>query len=355
MNPLIKKLGLEVIGEYKYFEDLLGGKAATLCKYKDDSGNVVLFKFLIAPRNDNEIEFFLNEADTLKTLTEHQSEIKGFPLLKYPLKEFREIGLYYFGFEFIEGISLRKYFEIKPLPWNWQDALKLLFFIVQSLSSISRFFITHRDLHPGNIQLHSGFDLEKDFKDDKNNVVILDLGCSENYLKKYYSEVKLARDYFRHFGALSSWSPEFLQNPNDVDVRSDIWALGSLLFNLLTNKYPITASNFGEYYANCVINYNLNIETIKDLHLPFCVETLLFRMLHKNPSVRLLHRQINQIIVDILEGTILKKSEELQKEYMAYGGDIWECIHCGHIGAPNGNKCRGCGRFNESEDWRKPF
>lgn len=359
MNHLIKKLDLELIDNYQYLEDLKGGKAATLCKYIErGTNNTILFKFLIAPRRDEERNAFEAEAESLSLLTKlisDDDDLHTFPKLIYPFTKKEDEGIYYFGFEFIEGITLREYFNKKPLPWKWEDSLKIIYKVVIALSSISIFQIVHSDLHPGNILLKTGFDLKKGYDDNNNSVAILDLGCSKNYLEQLFHSEKINLNYFRHFGAMSSWSPEFLQNPKSATVNSDIWAIGVLFFYLITNEFPIESKNFGEFYKNCVIDFKLNLDPIEKLNLPYLTEQLLLGMLKYNPDERLLHHPITNIISDILDGKILTQSPEFQKEYISKKGDIWQCPQCGYIGQPNGNRCIECGRFNNPEDWLKPF
>ncbi|BAZ69474.1 serine/threonine protein kinase [Fischerella sp. NIES-4106] len=93
--------------------------------------------------------------------------------------------------------------------------------------------VIHRDIKPENI-----FIIE-------NNVKILDFGIAKFLTDR--SGMALAESFI---GSLPYCSPEHMEGCKLLDVRSDIYSLGVLMFEMLTGKHPfqIKSNSFGEWY-----------------------------------------------------------------------------------------------------------
>lgn len=364
MEDFLKAIGLDSINGY-HFSSLFGdGKASTTCLYENDNDEKIFVKLLIAPSREDELTLFESEINATQKVAKHNNHmpniIKGFT-------QHRNFPVFYFILEYIEGKTLSKIIEGKPLPWNIKESIATLYCVASALSRISSRFIIHRDLHPGNIIFRYHFDYKLDYKqmieNECENVVILDLGCQKDFLDNFIgSKLKLEtpnldkiRDYFRHFGAISTWSPEFLKNPEHVDWAHDIWSLGVLLYRLLTNKFPIEASTFSELYENTVVNFKINWDEIKKLEISWVVRELLEKMLSQSSHKRILHRGITRICYDILEYDLLNKEDPFLRKYMDKEGDLVICPSCKLIITPEGVKCPLCGRMCEPDDWLPPF
>jgi len=154
--------------------------------------------------------------------------------------------------EKVQGETLDKIFEKKPLPWNWKDSIDMLFRIASSLKYLEMRFI-HRDLHPLNIIVQKDVEFSpNDAIYSNSGIKVLDFGCTKDTLNSYFGN--WSDDAFRVPGAVSSWSPELLLNPNKVNYKHNSWALGVLFYSLLTNKYPYSADNIGG-----ILNYKENL------------------------------------------------------------------------------------------------
>jgi len=228
MKSIIKKLGLETIDGFKFKKTLGKGKAGLTCLYSNDEENRV-FKFLISPRNEEEFERFKYETNINNMITDYN--VKCFPKSYSNLKQHDHLPIYYFSMEYIEGKTLWDYLKNRPTPWEWEEALIMLGNLSRSLNEISRYSIVHRDIHPGNIILKNDFSPKKDIYNANEDIVLIDIGCCkdnfydlciQNYADDKYNEP----EHIRHFGALYSWSPEFLQDPANVGIEHDSWALG---------------------------------------------------------------------------------------------------------------------------------
>jgi serine/threonine-protein kinase len=90
--------------------------------------------------------------------------------------------------------------------------------------------IIHRDLKPNNIMLCSKHD-------GTRRVVIFDLGLSRMVRDAASQERSLTGSHVA-LGTLECMAPEQILNARDVTERSDIYAVGSILYRAMTGSYP---------------------------------------------------------------------------------------------------------------------
>jgi len=350
MKDLLVKLGLETIDGYKFVKTLGKGKAALTCLYRKNKKNRV-YKFLILPRNEEELESFKYEANINKIITDNN--VKCFPKLYTNLTKCDGLPVYYFSIEYIEGETLFDYIEKNPLPWEWEKALIMLGNLSRSLNEISRHNIVHRDIHLGNIMLKKGFSLGKNFFDANEDIVIIDIGCcKDNFYDlcmQNYSEAYREPEHIRHFAALSAWSPEFLTDPANVDLTHDSWALGIIFYQLLTGNYPFTIKNFGELYEKVVTNYQIEFDELEKKNIPNEIISISKNLLNQNPRFRYSTKAITNVCDAIINRNLLSKSEEMIEFILQSGGDAWICLTCHNIVIPDGSRCPKCGRI--SDEW----
>jgi serine/threonine-protein kinase len=98
--------------------------------------------------------------------------------------------------------------------------------------------VVHRDIKPENI-----FIVEDT---NKGNIVkILDFGIAKFLTER--SGMTLTESFI---GSLPYCSPEHMEGRKLLDVRSDIYSLGVLMFEMLTGKHPFqkTSNSFGSWY-----------------------------------------------------------------------------------------------------------
>jgi serine/threonine protein kinase len=115
------------------------------------------------------------------------------------------------------------------------DACDYLLQACQALAEAHQHGIVHRDLKPANLFLcrrADGSDLVK----------VLDFGIS----KLVASDLGVATATQSVFGSPLYMSPEQLRSSKRVDARADIWALGVMLFELLTGSTPFQATTVPE-------------------------------------------------------------------------------------------------------------
>ena len=145
----------------------------------------------------------------------------------------------YYVMEFLNGKSIRR--EVKDNgPYSEKEALSFIKEIADAISFLHEERITHLDVKPDNIILHT-FPNE-----DKPYPVLIDFG-----LAKHYDKDGHATSTIRVQGCSEGYSPvEQYVRIDRFSPTADIYALGATLFFMLTGKDPIIASDITSDYIS---------------------------------------------------------------------------------------------------------
>jgi serine/threonine-protein kinase len=130
-------------------------------------------------------------------------------------------GIVYFVMERLYGASLRETARrVRPMPVS--RAVYLASEIGDGLAYASQFRIVHRDLKPENI-----------FVTNADEVKILDFGTA-----RYQAFGAKTTNPLKVPGTPQYMAPEQLEGRPDVDCRADIFALGTIAYELLSGRHP---------------------------------------------------------------------------------------------------------------------
>jgi non-specific serine/threonine protein kinase/serine/threonine-protein kinase len=134
----------------------------------------------------------------------------------------------YYAMEFIQGQSLGKYVEGHQL--HTRGRLEIMAKICEAVHHAHQRGLIHRDLKPGNILV-----------DETGQPKILDFGVAR--MTDSDTHTTCQTDLGQLVGTLAYMSPEqVLANPLELDTRSDVYALGVILYELLAGRLPYTLS-----------------------------------------------------------------------------------------------------------------
>ncbi|MBK8219172.1 MAG: protein kinase [Myxococcales bacterium] len=138
--------------------------------------------------------------------------------------------------EYLEGEDLERVLETRG-PLSSDDAVKAILDACLPLAEAHALGIVHRDLKPANLFMA---------RQPGGRVVlkVLDFGISKvkNDTKKLTAtSVIMGTPYYM--------SPEQIRSAAEVDARSDVWALGVILFELLSGKLPFSGDNAASIIA----------------------------------------------------------------------------------------------------------
>lgn len=173
---------------------------------------------------------------TSEMLRRFERESDALARLQHPgIARIYEVGtagaggtLPYFAMEFINGTPLRDYAESRRL--ETRERLALMAHVCDAVEHAHKRGIIHRDLKPGNILL-----------DESGQPKILDFGVAR--VTDRDAHVTRQTDLGQLVGTLAYMSPEqVLADPLELDTRSDVYALGVILYELLARRLPYPLS-----------------------------------------------------------------------------------------------------------------
>ena len=188
-----------------------------------------------------------------------------------------EDGTLYLVMEFVQGRSVADILE-KDGPMPPARVENILRQVCGSLAEAHGHGIVHRDLKPDNVVLceRAG---QKDW------VEVLDFGIAKRSSEHDPNEAKLTQQGMV-LGTPPYMSPEqFTGQP--VDLRSDIYALGVMTYEMLVGKYPFEANTAWEWASKHMTEAPRPIETqALGQHVPAKMRDAIKRALEKNKDDR---------------------------------------------------------------------
>ena len=134
----------------------------------------------------------------------------------------------YFAMEFIRGLPLRQYAGAHQL--GTRQKLALMVRVCDAVHHAHQRGLIHRDLKPGNILV-----------DESGQPKILDFGVARVIHADGQDDepMTLQTGFGQLMGTISYMSPEQVSgDPFEVDIRSDVYALGVILYELLCRRLP---------------------------------------------------------------------------------------------------------------------
>ena len=202
-----------------------------------------------------------------------------------------ESGILYIVMEFLQGKSLANTLE-KEGSLAPDRVERIVRQVCGSLEEAHGRGIVHRDLKPDNVVLveRAG---QKDF------VKVLDFGIAKRSSESDSGEQKLTQQGMV-LGTPPYMSPEqFTGRP--IDVRSDIYSLGVMAYEMLTGKLPFHANTAWEWATQHMTQAPIPIEsTAEGARTPEAMRGAIRRALAKSPDERF---QTAQGFIDAFAGT----------------------------------------------------
>ena len=211
-------------GRYEVGRELGHGGMATVYLARDvRDGRAVAIK-VMHPRVANALnaQRFLREISLVGSM--------GHPLI-VPLHDSGAVAeVLFYVMPYVEGETLgQRLSRVRRLPLD--DALAITHDVADALGHAHRQGILHRDVKPENILLAGGRALVTDFG------LARAIGAA-NYQKLTDTGVLVGTAYYM--------SPEQVRDDRDLDQRTDIYALGCILYEMITGEPPYTGRGLTE-------------------------------------------------------------------------------------------------------------
>jgi serine/threonine protein kinase len=183
-------------------------------------------------------------------------------------------AMVYFIMEFLPGITLSQLVQ-REAPLPPERALGVALQVADALSASHKCNIVHRDLKPDNIILIQR-GRERDF------VKLLDFGIAK--LTGDQPGSRRTRTGIV-MGTPAYMSPEQCEGRGNVDHRTDIYALGIVIYEMITGRVPFQGDGYGEILVQHLTQMPAAPSTIRGL-IPPHVEAVVMKALCKRPDDR---------------------------------------------------------------------
>lgn len=264
-------IGEKLADEYEVVEALGNGASSVVYKaLRIKDGKPFAIKLLH--------RYLIEKEDTARRF---EQEAKAAMLLSHPnIVRMRGLnktadGQPYLVMDFISGQSLAEIITegALPLPRAW----KLFVQIADAMSHAHSQGVVHRSLKPGNIIISKENGQEK--------AVVSDFGLAK-LLPSSGQEIQNLTAKGAIVGSPLYMSPEQCLG-REIDGRTDIYALGCLMYTCITGKPPLKGEHIIDTMSKHVGEIPLTFEKVcPELKIPGQVQAIVFKCMAKRPEDR---------------------------------------------------------------------
>jgi serine/threonine protein kinase len=268
----LPKAGDVIAGKYA-LERIIGqgGMGAVFAARHVKLGHAVAIKVMLADRqNEEAARRFMNEGRASAHIqNEHVVRI-------FDIDE--EHGYAYMVLELLQGDDLAQVLESQ----GRLAAHVAVGYVIQALDGVRQAHalgIVHRDLKPSNLFLA---------RTQNGNVVVkvLDFGISK---ARGASSLDMAPHQQTSTAAMLGsplyMSPEQLRSSKNVDARADIWAMGVILYELLTGQVPFEGETLGALFS-AILETDAPRVSARVRDVPAGLDAIIARCLQRRPEDR---------------------------------------------------------------------
>ncbi len=259
------------IGSYRILQKIgTGGMGAVYLAEHPLIGKKVALKVIHRELASNKevVQRFFQEAKAVTRIgNEHIVEIHDFGQTPE--------GDHFYIMEYLEGQTLAAVLANERVL-DVMRALHIGAQVAAALAAAHAAGVIHRDLKPDNVMLTTRLG-------DPNFVVLLDFGLAKMFVGGGQSAVKTAAGVL--LGTPQYMSPEACESKGGLDHRTDIYALGILLFQMMTGMLPFDGETMGEVLVKQVTQLPPPPRGFNP-SIPPSVEQIVLRCLAKNVDAR---------------------------------------------------------------------
>ncbi len=266
------KEGDVIAGKYRV-ESVLGegGMGVVVAAFRTDLDQKVAIKVLneSALKNPLLLQRFEREARAMvKIQSRHVARVSDVGKL--------ESGAPYMVMEFLEGRDLSRLLEEGLPPMD--RAVDIVLQACDAISEAHAYGVVHRDLKPGNLYL-------AEQPDGSVEVKVLDFGISKAVGPDKDDTGKSLTKTTDVFGSPMYMSPEQLLSTAKVDHRTDIWALGIILYELLAGEPPFHTGTVAEIWS-AILDKQVPLPSHRRADIPRDLEDVVMKSLARNVEDR---------------------------------------------------------------------
>ncbi len=265
----------QTIGNYLVIQKLgEGGMGSVYLAEHPQIGKKVALKVLHAEFSANEdvTKRFFNEARAVNDIGHPNIvDIIDYGVIQAGASRDK---LVYFIMEYLTGGNLSHALRTEQQPMAPERALGIAMQVADALSASHKHGIVHRDLKPDNIMLQQR-------GRDRDFVKLLDFGIAKLTGDAQGSSRTRTGIVM---GTPAYMSPEQCEGRGNVDLRTDIYALGIVLYEMLTGRVPFIGEGYGEILVQHLTQRPIPVSQFRMMS-PH-VEAVVMKALEKIPDMR---------------------------------------------------------------------
>ncbi len=274
LNPNTRYIFLSTIAK--------GGKALIKSCRDMHLNRIVAYKTLRSEFVDDEIETtrLLREA-RISAMLQHPNTVPVYEIGR------DQRGHYYFTMKLVHGYTLREIFDYRE-RYDLSQLIDVIIQVVHALAYAHEHGVAHRDIKPENILvgpysevLVLDWGLAKVWKKDGSS---MELDTSE--VKSVENSDKSITGHGKLQGTLCYMSPEQIRRDTDISVSTDIYSLGSVLYELLTGQPPFNSDKTYEILDMVENQQPEKPSQVSKYPVPTVLENLCLKCLNKNAEER---------------------------------------------------------------------
>lgn len=249
----------------------VGGMGIVLAARHAHLGQRVAVKLMLgaSSRDPKAVERFLREARAAVALTsDHVAKVIDVGTL--------DDGSPYMVMEYLAGKDLGAVVQASgPMPVA--AAIDAVLQACDAIAEAHSIGIVHRDLKPSNLFMTTR-------RDGRPFVKVLDFGISKAATTDPGAGQSLTSTGMV-MGSPAYMSPEQIRSAKDTDARSDVWALGIILYELLSGKPPFQGDTVGETFARIFSDDPAPVRSTRP-DVPAQLEGAIMQCLRRDPRQR---------------------------------------------------------------------
>ncbi|NNJ27884.1 serine/threonine protein kinase [Alienimonas chondri] len=283
----------EKIGPYELGEVLGRGTVGTVYRAVDvTTGEAVALKILLPQVSvDPEISArFEREIEILEKLS-HPNVVGCLASGKTPAND-PAGSRWYYAMELVEGGTLADLLKVKRVL-DWEDVVELGWQLCSALQHLHNNGVVHRDLKPSNVYF------------TQDGVVKLgDFGIALDISSSALTEQG------KTVGTWLYMSPEQIRGQH-LDDKTDLYALGCLLYECLTGRPPFTGAGFADIFEQHLRREPTPVKKVCGL-VPNDLDAVVTELLAKDPKKRPLNARAVQ--GRLAEALMQKEERTLERD-----------------------------------------